>query len=49
MRRGATTLVMLAALWLLPLLLTGCDGDGDNSRAFVLEECRLDDAGCRLQ
>ena len=49
MRRGATMLVMLGALWLLPLLLTGCDGDGDSSRAFVLEECRLDDAGCRLQ
>jgi len=50
MRRYTLTLAMLGALLLFPVLLTGCDGDNPaNSGAFVLEECRLDAAECRLQ
>jgi hypothetical protein len=47
MRRCAMTLAMLGVVLLFPLLLAGCDGDG--SGGFVLGECRLDTADCRLQ
>jgi hypothetical protein len=50
MRRFAMTLAMLGVVLLLPLILTSCDGDNPEAPGtFVLGECRLDAAECRLQ
>jgi hypothetical protein len=50
MRQAAITILLLSVLSLCTTLLPSCDDDGDNgTEAFVLGECRLDDADCRLQ
>ena len=50
MRQVAITVFLLSVLSLCTTLLLGCDDDGGNGmQAFVLGECRLDDADCRLQ
>ena len=50
MRRFVMTLAMLGVVLLLPVILTGCDGDNPEAPGtFLLGECRLDAAECRLQ
>jgi hypothetical protein len=49
-RQAAITILVLSVFLLCTMLLLGCDDDGGNgSRAFVLGECQLNDADCRLQ
>ena len=50
MRHVAITILLLSVFLLCTTLLLGCDGDGGNpTQAFVLGECPLNDAVCRLQ
>lgn len=48
MRNFSVAMFLLCSLLILPLLVTGC-GDDDESQTFQLNDCRLDDANCRLQ
>lgn len=47
-RRIRWMLVLGFLMLITPLLILGCDGDSDTG-PFVLGECRLNAADCRLQ
>jgi len=40
---------LLGILIVFTLLLAGCGDDDDGTQIFQLNDCRLDDASCRLQ
>ena len=48
-KRWVSILVMTLLTMMAFLLMAGCNGDDDNAGPFALNECRLDNADCRLQ
>ncbi len=48
-KRWGSILAMVFLIMIAVLLMAGCNGDDDDAGPFVLNECRLNDANCRLQ